>query len=168
MTLPRTMSYLFAGTMVVFGAFACGDMKDSSSQDTSGQNAAADDTTTEHPLSTGAGKTVTLGVFTLQDGTYTDTGRTLVFDVGVACFTWTRKAQPHDEYLTVHDHYNAADETSYIDDTITWTEYGPGHSQEEIDATCAAGKDGTVKTANSTTYSSDHGGNIYLRITKVE
>ncbi len=56
----------------------------------------------------------------------------------------------------MHDHFNAADETSYVDDVFTWTEYGPEHSQEDIDATCAAGEDGVTKSVNSTDYYEDH------------
>ncbi len=110
---------------------------------------------------------VTLGVYTDNgDGTYNDTGKDLVIEVGVECFTWTRTAQADSTVSTSHDHYNAADDSSYVDGVVTWTEYGPEHSQSDIDATCAAGTGGATKTADSTSYTQDK--NFYLKIKSVE
>ncbi len=117
---------------------------------------------------------VTVGVFTQEDdGCYVDTGKTLVFDIDEECFVWTRTAQGHDDnggleaVDGVHDHFNAGDEMSYVDGVFTWTEYGPEHNQEDIEATCGLGEDGFVKAVNATDYYADHGG-LYLRIIDIE
>lgn len=79
------------------------------------------------------------------------------FVVGESCQTWSRKVRqpsPNDSIQTEHDHFNAADEVSWNSETrtITWLEYGPEHSQDEIDATCAAAQDGAFKEVNDTDY----------------
>ena len=100
--------------------------------------------------------------------TITDTGSTYTVEVGVHCFSWSRSTQGHPEQdglaenLNSHDHFNAADETSYVDGIYSWTEYGPEHSQAEIDATCEAGIEGVSKTANTDNYTADV--TIYLKI----
>jgi hypothetical protein len=116
---------------------------------------------------------VTLGVFTKDQETYVDTGKTLYFEVGVPCYSWTRTAQPHDDNGTleavdeVHDHYNSGDETLYTNESFTWTEYGPEHSQESVDSVCGDGEDGVTKTVPLNEYYEDHGG-LFLRIIAVE
>lgn len=98
----------------------------------------------------GAGNTVTLGVFTLNDsGAYVQEEETLVIEVGVDCYSWDRSTKEGEL------HFNAADRTSYSDDTFSWTEFGPEGSQSDIDETCAEGQDGVQKSANWTDYTAD-------------
>lgn len=117
---------------------------------------------------------VTVGVYTQDDpDCYVDTGKTLVFEVNASCHVWTRTSQGHDingdlEAVDgVHDHFNAGDDMSYVDGVFTWTEYGPEHNQEAIEATCANGEAGVVKSVTATDYFEDHGG-LFLRIIDVE
>ena len=108
----------------------------------------------------GVGSTVTLGVFTQDEsGEYVKEEETLVIEVGVDCYSWDRSTKEGDQ------HYNAADSTSYADDTLTWTEFGPEDSQADIDETCAAGKDGVLKSANWTDYTADK--QFFLQIVDV-
>jgi len=102
--------------------------------------------------------------------TMTDTGATYSVEVGKSCYSWSRTtATAHTVngvyYPAGHDHYNAADQTSYSNSVYNWTEYGPEHSQSEIDTTCGAGTGGVVKTANSDNYTADV--TIYLKIDSV-
>lgn len=89
------------------------------------------------------------------------------------CFVWTRTAQPHDEFLDlepvdeVHDHYNAAGESSYVDGVFSWVEFGPEHDRDGIDTTCGAGVDGVGKSVTMDDYFEDHSG-IYLRLHSIE
>ena len=100
----------------------------------------------------------------------TDTGATYSVEVGKSCYSWSRTtATAHTVngvyYPAGHYHYNAADQTSYSNSVYNWTEYGPEHSQSEIDTTCGAGTGGVVKTANSDNYTADV--TIYLKIDSV-
>ena len=102
--------------------------------------------------------------------TMTDTGATYSVEVGKSCYSWSRTtATAHTVngvyYPAGHYHYNAADQTSYSNSVYNWTEYGPEHSQSEIDTTCGAGTGGVVKTANSDNYTADV--TIYLKIDSV-
>ena len=165
--------------MVIFGVFllsmaglgmGCGSKSQDSSADTASQvDSAVGDTIADEDV-----KFVTIGVFTKDEqGNYVDSGKTLYFEVGVPCYSWTRSAQPHEQtgYLEavdeVHDHYNAGDETSYVAGVFTWTEYGPEHTQADVDAVCAAGEDGVTKSVTADDYYEDHGG-LYLRIISLE
>jgi hypothetical protein len=108
---------------------------------------------------------------TSRGWTMTDTGATYSVEVGKSCYSWSRTtAVAHTvngvSYPAGHNHFNAADNTSYANGVYNWTEYGPEHSQSEIDATCSAGKEGVVKTANSDNYTADV--NIYLKISTVD
>ena len=95
-----------------------------------------------------------------------------VFEVGASCQTWSRSNPGHkqmgnlEENLEQHDHFNAADEITYSDGTVTWVEYGPEHYQEDIDETCAAGDLGAYKEAYED-HVEDHEG-IFLKIISVE
>lgn len=111
---------------------------------------------------------VTVGVFSLEsDGSYTDLGREITFEVGVTCFAWNRSAMAHGEYTDSHQHYNTSDGNTYVDGTFTWTEYGPKHEEEEADSACASGEGGTDKWANWTDYFEEQHGDqdsYYLQI----
>lgn len=137
---------------VAFALSACmnssGDVPDG--DDSSGSQSASDSENAEF---------VTLGVFFLKDDIYEyQEGCDLVMKVGEECYVWDRWTNScDDEEFPGHDerhlHYNAADETSYVDRTFVWTEYGPKHSDEEIREFCAAGNDGEgPKEADWTTY----------------
>jgi len=118
---------------------------------------------------------VTVGVYGQEeDGSYVELGvDDLVFEIGLACQAWTRTAAGHDDaggldaVESAHDHHNAADETAYDGESVTWTEYGPEHTLSDIASTCAAGADGVTKQVNSTAYYEDKPG-VYLRIKDVE
>lgn len=111
--------------------------------------------------------TVTVGVFQLSNGTYTDTGNSLTFVTQDECQTWSRTAQADNHSSSEHLHYNAAINVSYDESskTVTWTEFGPELDQASIDNTCAAAVDGVTKSVNDTDYFVDK--NIYLKITNV-
>lgn len=193
----RPLALRIAIVVCVCLCFGCGTEEDpndgataNSAANATPNNAAtnsdANSASNNMPGSNNAGDvgTITVGVFKReQDGvTYTNLNKDLVFQVGVTCQTWDRAVEmpsPMDSVQTPHQHYNAADAVSYQDDALTWTEYGPEHSQEEIDATCAAGVDGAEpKVVNSTDYffdgnmgEMDEEGNyigFYLKITSVE
>jgi hypothetical protein len=118
--------------------------------------------------STNASQTISVGVFLLNGSTYSDANKDLVFKTGEACQTWSRTAQGDKHSSSSHDHFNAAKNVTYdaTTSTITWHEYGPETTQEDIDATCSKGENGAVKTANSTDYSKDK--NFYLQIKKID
>ena len=102
--------------------------------------------------------------------TMTDTGATYSVEVGKSCYSWSRTTSVSHvvngvSYSAGHYHYNAANQTSYSNSVYNWTEYGPEHSQSEIDTTCGAGTGGVVKTANSDNYTADV--TIYLKIDSV-
>ena len=111
--------------------------------------------------------TITVGVYTESGGTYTDQNKDLVFINQADCQSWSRTAQNDGHDTASHDHYNAAKNTVYDDDTetISWDEFGPELDQSSIDATCSAGNNGATKTANKTDYSVDK--NFYLKIKSV-
>jgi hypothetical protein len=108
--------------------------------------------------------TVTVGVYILNGSTYEDQNKDLIFETQEGCQSWSRTAQADNHSSTTHDHFNAATNTTYDanNETISWTEYGPELDQSAIDATCEAGVDGAVKTANKTDYIVDK--NFYLKI----
>ena len=101
----------------------------------------------------------------------TDTGKTYSVDVGVPCDSWERTETGHgaqgnlEANYNSHSHYNAADNTSYVNGIYSWTEFGPEHTQANIDTTCSIGTGGVNKTANSDNYTADV--NIYLKIDSV-
>lgn len=118
---------------------------------------------------------ITVGVFELIGSNYVENvNAALTYEVGATCETWSRTTMggPNDSISGSHLHYNAADESYYdsVTDTFGWTEYGPEHSQADIEATCAAATGGAVKTVNSTDYyADDHNGAVtYLKITHIE
>ncbi|MDX8390427.1 MAG: hypothetical protein R8M38_08045 [Mariprofundaceae bacterium] len=114
-----------------------------------------------------AATVVTVGVFRQEaDMSYTDTGITLTFTVGVHCETWDRTTQGDDFNASPHLHYNAADLSFYSDDSFGWTEFGPGHTLQEAQDTCEAGVGGVEKVVNSTSFYKDKP-NVYLKITNV-
>jgi hypothetical protein len=151
--------------------FSCSE-KENTTQNTDADTNTIEDTTI--PTDLEEVHFVTIGVFTKNNqGEYDDTGKTLYFEVGVPCYSWTRSAQAHDatEYLEeeneIHDHYNAGDNTSYQDGVFTWTEFGPEHTQEAIESTCNIGEDGVEKAVTADNYYEDHGG-LFLRIIGLE
>ncbi|MGB0578730.1 MAG: hypothetical protein ACPGVU_03415 [Limisphaerales bacterium] len=99
-------------------------------------------------------------------GGFVAAGDPLVYEVKAGCQTWTREARGggNDTISGPHTHYNAATDVTFANGTITWTEYGPEHSQAEIDSTCAAGTGGVVKTANDSGYT-EHQPGLFLRVT---
>ena len=97
---------------------------------------------------TGTPLLVTLGVYDkISEECFVDLDKDLEMVFGDACHTWSRLADAHDEYTEKHDHFNAARDMEYDQQSFTWFEYGPEHSQADIDVTCAAGEDGVEKTA---------------------
>jgi hypothetical protein len=156
-----TLSARICTVVLTSLVFACGGSEDDGSGGATTADATSGDTAGE--------QAVTVGVYTMGgDGSYTDTGIELVFEVGVECQTWSRMTMMGDMVdPDPHLHYNAADDTSYDGTTFTWTEFGPEHDQAGIDATCAAGMNGATKSVNATDYYEDHDG-VYLRIKSVD
>jgi hypothetical protein len=136
-----------------------------------------DSDTTDDPVAPPSAGTVTItvGVYEMDDsGGYTALNvDPLVFDVGVSCQMWDRVARAHgslgglDAAEEAHDHFNAGDDTSWVDGTFTWTEYGPEHSLGDAEVTCAAGVGGVTKSVTETDYFEDKPG-VYLRIDSVD
>jgi len=117
---------------------------------------------------------VIVGVYFKVDDDYILQDQELVFDVGVPCYTWHRTSGPHegdDPRDEPHEHYNAADETSYIKETFRWTEYGPEHDEKAVKKRCEDGREGEEgKWVNWTDYFPEaHGDNdpYYLKIKDV-
>ncbi len=114
--------------------------------------------------------TITIGVFTENNGVYTATGQEFIFDSEEECQTWSRTALGGDGHSEEsHLHFNAAKNVNYDSNAgaFSWTEYGPELDQASIDDKCATGGPlGTDKTVNSTSYTADN--NVFLKITKVE
>ena len=113
--------------------------------------------------------TITAAVFEKDSlGNYIDLNVDLTFYSNIECQTWTRTALADAHSNDSHLHYNAAANVSYDPNTVTfnWTEYGPEIDQASIDATCAAGVDGVVKSVNNTDYYQDKP-NVYLKIINV-
>jgi len=112
--------------------------------------------------------TITVGAFTLDNGTYTATGNELIFDSKQECQSWNRSAQGDNHDSETHLHYNAAANVLYNNSSVTfsWTEYGPEIDQSSIDSTCSNGTDGVDKTVNDTSYYQDKP-NLYLKIISV-
>lgn len=117
------------------------------------------------------GYTITISAFELNNGVYTNTGNSIILNSTDACQTWSRTSLD-----TIHGnngahlHYNAAKEVNYDaqNTSISYTEYGPELSQEDIDAVCSTNASGGVsKTVNSSAYYQDKP-NVYLKITNVE
>lgn len=134
----------------VFSLFACSKDDDSTTKET--------DTTW----------TITIGAFTLDNGTYIATGNELIFDSKEECQTWSRTAEGDSHNPNTHLHYNAAANVSYdnTSNTFAWTEFGPEVDQTSIENTCSNGTDGVNKTVNDNTYYQDKP-NLYLKIVKV-
>lgn len=111
--------------------------------------------------------TVKIGVYLLVGNSYVDQNKDLIFITQAACQSWTRTAQPDIHNSATHKHFNAAKNTTYdiINESITWAEYGPELDQASIDATCNAGINGVVKSANKNTYTSIQ--KFYLKIKSV-
>ena len=119
--------------------------------------------------------TITVRAYSYDPGTgvysHNTTADDLVFQTDVqGCTVWTRTAQPHGDILESHLHYNAYVDPIYDADegSFTWTEYGSEESQEDIEATCAAGVDGKTKTVDFTDYYKDKNNHsVYLQILSV-
>ncbi len=113
--------------------------------------------------------TITVSAFSESNGYYVATGNELIFQTSGDCQTWSRTAQADVHSSSTHLHYNAASNVSYnsTDTIFNWTEFGPELDQASIDATCAAGLNGKIKTVSASTYYQDKP-NVYLKITKVE
>lgn len=110
---------------------------------------------------------LTIGVFEREDDASRIADRDLVMEVGVPCFTWARKTGPDGHDSEDHWHYNAADESSHVAGTFTWTEYGPAHSEEELHDLCASGKGGTTKQVGWTSFFEEQHGDrdpYYLKL----
>ena len=125
------------------------------------------------PAGTANPQVVVVGVYFEDDGVFTEQPQELKFEVGVHCYTWTRKSSAsHDDYEEGHLHYNASDESTYEDGTFRWTEYGPEHSQADIDTRCGDAVEGEEgKWVNWTEYfKEDHGVGrpYYLKIKGLE
>ena len=138
---------------------ACGGETDSNAG-SANQTSGGGDSSAGNTTPTGSeGIIVEVGIF---ERTGEDSYEQLSIDpfefvVGESCQTWSRSVRqpsPNDSIQTEHDHFNAADEVTWNSGTrtITWLEYGPEHSQGEIDATCAAAQDGAFKEVNDTDY----------------
>jgi hypothetical protein len=127
-----------------------------------------EDDSTNPPVEPTPTYRITVGVYILDGGNYTDQNKDLVFDTQEGCQTWSRTAQADAHSSSAHFHFNAAKNTTYdsTSETIAWMEYGPELDQPSIDATCDAGNNGAPKTANKTDYTADK--NFFLQIKSVE
>jgi len=124
-----------------------------------------DDTTSNE---TGTTWTITVGAFTLDNGSYIATGNELIFNSKEECQTWSRTARGDNHNPNTHLHYNAAANVSYDNNsnTFSWTEFGPELDQTSIENTCSNGTNGVNKTVNDYSYYQDKP-NLYLKIVDV-
>jgi hypothetical protein len=165
---PTNLAFALFFFLTALTNVAC-QKEDQEEEETEPNTAVSDTTTAPTDTATVSTKTITVGVYLLSGSTYTDSDKDLVFTTSEDCQSWSRTAQGGDGHSnSSHDHFNAAKEVTYDEttSTITWTEFGPELTQSEIDATCSAGADGAIKTANKTDYIQDK--NFYLQIKKVE
>ena len=115
---------------------------------------------------------VTVGAYELVDGDYVDRNADLTYEVGATCQIWSRTSQEHgnpppEGHEGEHDHWNAADASTYVDGAFTWTEYGPFLTEAEVDAACGAGTDPSdPKTVTAEEYTEFQPG-LFLRIKDV-
>ena len=122
---------------------------------------------------------VTVGAFertggTDQDPVYEDRNVDLTYTVGANCQVWSRTSPPHGNPPepghegNPHDHWNAADDSTYAESEFTWVEYGPFLTESEVIDSCSAGLDGSSpKTVNSVDYTQFQPG-LYLKIKSVQ
>lgn len=124
-----------------------------------------DDTTSNETDTTW---TITVGAFTIDNGSYIATGNELIFDSKEECQTWSRTARADNHNPNSHLHYNAAANVSYDNNsnTFSWTEFGPELDQTSIENTCSNGTNGVNKTVNDYSYYQDKP-NLYLKIVDV-
>lgn len=116
---------------------------------------------------------ITVGAYQLIDGEYVDRNADLTYEVGASCEIWPRTAQEHGDppepgHEGEHDHWNAADQSTYEQGEFTWVEYGPYLTESEVDEACAAGTAPSgPKTVNADDYTEFQPG-LYLKIKSVE
>ena len=115
--------------------------------------------------------TITIAAFELVNGIYTNTGNTITFNSVGDCQTWSRTSND-----TIHGnngshlHFNAAKNVNYnaADSIISYTEFGPELSQEDIDAVCSNNsQNGVDKVVTASSYYQDKP-TLYLKIINVE
>ena len=149
MTMKK-LTKSFTITVLMLSLFACSKDDDSITNET--------DTTW----------TISIGAFTLDNGTYTATGNELIFDSKEECQIWNRTAEGDNHNSNTHLHYNAAANVSYDNNskTFLWTEFGPEIDQASIENTCSNGANGVNKTVNDNSYYQDKP-NLYLKIINV-
>ena len=125
--------------------------------------------TTHFLLAQNLETTITVGVYSLSNGDYVDTGRILTFDSQQECQVWARSAMADEHSDDTHDHWNAAGDVYFdeINRTFTWTEYGPELDSETVEQLCLNKEDGVTKTIDETNYYKDKA-NLYLRITSID
>jgi hypothetical protein len=146
--LPTNLAFALFFFLTALTNVAC-QKEDQEEEETEPNTAVSDTTTAPTDTATVSTKTITVGVYLLSGSTYTDSDKDLVFTTSEDCQSWSRTAQGGDGHSnSSHDHFNAAKEVTYDD------------------ATCSAGADGAIKTANKTDYIQDK--NFYLQIKKVE
>ena len=140
---------------------------------TTADTASSSDTSSSSDASS-SGTTVTVTSYVLEDdGSYTEKGTPLVFEVGVACQTWSRIAPEGDDVNPEpnHLHYNAATDVAFDGTTLTWTEFGPEHEDGAVGPLCEAGTGGEPKTATTDDYTAATNSpqnKAYVKVTKVE
>ena len=126
---------------------------------------------------TGAGSAtvtrVTVGAYEKQGDEYVDQNADLTYEVGASCQVWSRTALEHGDpppagHEGTHDHWNAADDSSYVDGVFTWTEYGPFLTEAEVSDECSAGSNPSEpKSVTADDYTEFQPG-LYLRIKSVQ
>ena len=121
----------------------------------------------------GAVRWVTVGAYQKDGDDYVDRNADLTYEVGASCQIWSRTAQEHGSppepgHEGVHDHWNAADGSTYGGGVFTWTEYGPYLTESEVAESCAGGVDPSEpKSVTADAYTEFQPG-LYLRIKSVE
>ena len=142
---------------VVFGLIACGGKESDSASEA-------------EPSSVSR---VTVGTFIEQGGDFVDKDADLTYEVGASCQIWARSSQEHGDpppagHEGSHDHWNAADGSTYEDGVFTWTEYGPFLTEAEIADACGAGSNPSdPKSVTADDYTEFQEG-LFLRIKSVE
>lgn len=116
---------------------------------------------------------VTVGAYGSEDGNLVDLDADLTYTIGESCQIWSRTAQEHGDpppagHEGTHDHWNAADASTYVNGVFTWVEYGPFLTEADVATSCTTGSSPSdPKSVTADEYKEFQPG-LYLRIKSVE
>ena len=116
---------------------------------------------------------VTVGAYALEGDDYVDQNADLTYAVGESCQSWSRTSREHGNppppgHEGTHEHFNAADASTYVGGVFTWIEYGPYLTADEVFDACSSGTSPSEpKSVTADEYTEFQPG-LFLRIKSVE